>query len=77
MPQCGQEKFSCATCEDTLIPVETMEADLAESLGHHYTGQEGEGGWVGTRLHTDISYLHSKQYHGGGVTGAHIKGMTV
>ena len=24
------------------------------------------GGWEGTRLHTDISYLHSKQYHGGG-----------
>ena len=35
------DREDCAKCEDTLIPVETMGADLVESLGHHYTGQGG------------------------------------
>ena len=36
--------IKCTLREDTLIPVETMEANLVESLGHHSTGEGRVGG---------------------------------
>ena len=67
--------MSCAECEDTLIPVETMEADSAESLGHHYTGQGGGRGPDYTLIYH--TYILNSTTGEGGVTGADIKGMTV